>query len=58
MAAITKKPAQGVGLPPTHQPVLPPITGSEGAIKAYLMPDNVTGVVSANPWKETALKAY
>jgi hypothetical protein len=47
MAVTHAKPSQAIGLPPTHQPSLTPINGSEGAIKAYVLSDNATGVVSS-----------
>jgi hypothetical protein len=46
MAVTHARPSQDVALPPTHQPTLSPVNGSEGAIKAYVLSDNVTGVVS------------
>ena len=36
-----------VGLPTKYQPNISPVNGSEGAIKAYILPDNTTGVVSS-----------
>ncbi|KAG6884840.1 hypothetical protein C0993_007869 [Termitomyces sp. T159_Od127] len=42
---IDKSNSNAVGLPPQFIPTLPPVAGSEGVIKSYILPDNITGVV-------------
>ncbi|KAI8989136.1 hypothetical protein BD414DRAFT_415407 [Trametes punicea] len=34
-----------VGLPSRFEPTLPPVNGSEGVIKSFILPDNKTGVM-------------
>jgi hypothetical protein len=38
-------PATGVGLPEKDLPTLPPLEGSKGVIKSYILPGNKTAVV-------------
>lgn len=39
------KASNGIGLPSPFLPTLPTVSGSEGVIKNYILPDNKTGVV-------------
>ncbi|KAI0075954.1 hypothetical protein K474DRAFT_1317140 [Panus rudis PR-1116 ss-1] len=42
---IDKAPGNGVGLPDPFLPRLPPVNGSTGVIKSFILPDNKTGVM-------------
>ena len=41
--------ASAVGLPEQYVPTIPPVAGSAGAIKSYILPDGKTGAVSNGP---------
>src|SRR6266567_1798496 len=43
---IIRPPSDAIGLPSQFQPSLPPINGNAHQMVSYLLPDNVTGVVS------------
>ncbi len=43
---IIHTPSDAIGLPSKFQPLLPPINGKANEMVSYLLPDNVTGVVS------------
>ena len=43
---IIRPPSDAVGLPSQFQPSLPPINANVHEMISYLLPDNVTGVVS------------
>ena len=38
--------SSAVGLPPQYVPTAPPVAGSAGSIKSYILPDGKTGAVS------------
>ncbi|KAG6864821.1 hypothetical protein C0991_006942, partial [Blastosporella zonata] len=43
--AIDKSNSNAIALPPRYVPALPPVSGSEGVIKSFILPDNKTGVM-------------
>ncbi|KAF8607362.1 hypothetical protein BDV93DRAFT_553078 [Ceratobasidium sp. AG-I] len=45
IAKISASPAKGVGLPGPYQPTQPDVISGTGVIKAYILPDNKTGVL-------------
>lgn len=47
---IIRPPSDAIGLPSQFQPSLPPINGKAHEMVSYLLPDNITGVVSCHPF--------
>ena len=45
---ILRPPSEAIGLPSQFQPSLPPMNGEAHEMVSYLLPDNVTGVVSSH----------
>lgn len=45
---IDKSNNSAIDLPPRFQPNLPPIAGSTGVIKSFILPDKKTGVVGVS----------
>ena len=45
---IIRPPSDAIGLPSQFQPSLPPINGKAHEMVSYLLPDNITGVVSCH----------
>lgn len=45
---IIRPPPDAIGLPSQFQPSLPPINSKALEMVSYLLPDNVTGVVSGH----------
>jgi hypothetical protein len=52
MGIVKKTTSQDIILPPNHLPDLSPVNSSSKAIKAYVLPDNTTGVVSIDRDKD------
>lgn len=46
---VDKSNSSAIDLPPRFQPTLPPVAGSGGVIKSFVLPDKKTGVVSRSP---------
>jgi hypothetical protein len=42
---VDAAPSYAVGLPDPYLPTIPPVTGSSGVIKSFILPGNETGVV-------------
>jgi hypothetical protein len=47
---VIRPPPDAIGLPSQFHPSSPPINGEAHEMVSYLLPDNVTGVVSYHPF--------
>lgn len=49
---------QSIGLPPQFQPTVPAVAGQNGTVKAFILPDNKTGVLFVGSFSPSSEQTF